>query len=107
MTEEEGKEELKKLFEVWVSTGLKVQIVVFFHDNPGVVETLEGLARRMGITTEALRQEIRDHVALGIIRERHVGDKTVLVYNKSKEQEIQDFITERLKHDFAMGGPSA
>jgi hypothetical protein len=73
--------ELRKLFEVWSDTDLKAQLVVFYHNNPGVIETVEGLARRLGIQPTALRQALLDPVHMGLLQERKLGDKVVLVYN--------------------------
>ena len=84
--------DLRKLFEVWVDSELKAQIVVFFNENPGVVETLEGLARRLGTNVEALRTNIADHIELGLLKERQVGGKTVLMFDRNRRQEISDEI---------------
>ncbi|MDD5502702.1 MAG: hypothetical protein PHH26_04465 [Candidatus Thermoplasmatota archaeon] len=88
--------DIKKLFEVWISSDMKCQVLVFFHNNPGVVETLEGLAKRMGVSVEALEKEISDHVTLGLLKERQVDHKKVLIYNKEKESEIERFIIDAL-----------
>src|ERR1051326_3480916 len=73
--------ELHKLFEIWVDSELKAQVVVFYNNNPGVIETIEGLARRLGMGPEALRLAVADHIRLGLLQERKMGDKTVLVFN--------------------------
>ena len=89
--------DLKKLLEVWVATDLKAQVVVFYHNNPGVIETMEGLARRIGTSVETLQGEIADHIQLGLLRERKVGTKTVLVYNQSARNHIEEFIHKAIK----------
>jgi hypothetical protein len=94
--------DLKKLFEVWLSSDMKCEVLVFFHNNPGVVETMEGLAKRMGVSVEALEKDIADHVALGLLKEKHVDHKKVLVYNKQKENEIEKFILDALGSNVAI-----
>lgn len=89
--------DLRKIFEVWVDSDLKAQVIVFYQNNPGVIETVEGLARRLGTNVEKLRQEIAGHIALGFLRERKVGDQIVLVYDRQQHNNIQDFITKELK----------
>lgn len=89
--------DLRKLFEVWVDSDLKAQVVVFFHNNPGVIETMEGLARRLGTSVEALRRDLADHIRLGLLRERDVGGKRVLVYDRSRRQNIERFIQDALR----------
>ena len=91
------KDDLHRLFDSWVASDLKAQILVFFHNNPGVVETVEGLARRMGTSAEAMRTDVADHVSLGVLRSRVVGGKTVLLYNRAREDEIRRFIEEKIR----------
>ncbi len=93
----EGAQELRKLFEVWVDSDLKAQIILFFHNNPGVIETMEGLARRLGTTVESLRQDIAAHIELGLLKERKLGQKTVLVYDRNRRSDIENFITDHLR----------
>lgn len=90
------KPELRKIFELWMDSELKLQVVVFFHNNPGVVETMEGLARRLGTNVEVLRKEIADHIRMGILTERPAGDKMVLVYNRENEDDVRAFIARTL-----------
>jgi hypothetical protein len=88
--------DLRKLFEVWVDSELKAQVIVFYQNNPGVIETVDGLARRLGCSAEVLRKEIAAHVQIGLLRERKIGELTVLVFDRDKQQSIQDFITQEL-----------
>ena len=88
--------DVRKIFEVWVDSEMKVEILVFYHNNPGVIETIEGLAKRLGKSVETMRKEIADHIELGVLKEKHVDHKVVLVYNKAKEDEIKDFIEREL-----------
>ena len=86
-----GKD-LRKLFEVWMDSEMKAVITVFYHNNPGVVETLDGLARRLGTTPEALRDHVQAHINLGLLHEKQVGDKTVLVFDRQRRKEFERFI---------------
>jgi predicted transcriptional regulator len=89
--------DLRKLFEVWVDSELKAQVIVFYQHNPGLIETVDGLARRLGTTPEELRSTIAAHVQLGFLRERKVGDQVVLVYDREQHRRIEDFIAEELR----------
>ena len=88
---------LRKLFEIWVDSELKAQVVIFFNNNPGVIETVEGLAKRLGMNADALRDAVADHVRLGLLKERKLGDKTVLVFNKDRRGQLQDLVMETLR----------
>lgn len=98
MTDEKaGPDELRKLFEVWVDSELKARIILFYNNNPGVVETMEGLAQRLGTTVDALRKDIAAHVELGLLRERTVGGKTILLYDRKRRNDIESFVTKELQ----------
>lgn len=84
--------DLEGMFQVWVDSDLKVQVLVFFHNNPGMIETLQGLSRRLGLQADALKEEIADHIRLGILTERQVGGKTVLMYNQKREKDVAEFV---------------
>jgi hypothetical protein len=87
-------DDLRRTFDLWASTDLKVQLILFYHNNPGLVETVEGLARRMGVTTDALRAPIQDQVRLGVLRERSAGGQTILVYDAAQASRLQANIEE-------------
>ncbi len=89
--------DLHKVFEVWMDDETKLLITVFFQQNPGVIETIEGLARRLGTTADAIREAVSDHIELGILREKEIGDKVVLVYDKGGRESIEDFISKAIK----------
>src|ERR1041385_271308 len=89
--------ELLGLFELWVDSPLKVQIVSFFHRNPGIIEPVEGLANRMGLDVEQVRKTVADHVRLGLLRRRKLGDKEVILYDRVAEQKIQELVAQRMR----------
>ncbi len=92
-----GEADLKKLFEVWADSELKAQVIVFYNNNPGVIETAEGLARRLGLSPEPLREALADHVRLGMLVERRLGDKTVFLFNRDRRLVIQEMIMKNLQ----------
>jgi hypothetical protein len=104
MTTKDKEPEFSKIMELWVATDLKVQVLVFYHDNPGVIETMEGLATRLGTNIEALRKEIAGHLSLGLIQEKKAGDHTILVFDRKREDEVQQAIE---KHFRALAGKGA
>ncbi len=91
---------LRKLFEVWTSAegpSAGFLVTVFFHKNPGARETLETLARRLGISEAALRDTVADHIAAGVLSEKKANGQTILVYDESRRDEVADLISQVLK----------
>lgn len=89
--------DLKQLFDLWMDSPLKVQIVSFYHHNPGMIETVEGLAQRIGSDPEMVRKTVADHVKLGFLRERNLGTLKVIVYDPNTEKRLQDFVAQKVK----------
>ncbi|MBI4392748.1 MAG: hypothetical protein HY556_02985 [Euryarchaeota archaeon] len=90
-------EETEALLAAWADSDTKIQVLVFFHRNPGIIETLEGLALRLGIPQETLRKEIAEHVRLGIVRLRDAGGRKVLVYDRHRNDEVERLIARRAR----------
>ncbi len=93
--------DLTQMFQSWVGSDLKARVLVFFNRNPGVIETLEGLARRIGATEESLRPEVEAHVALGLITERRLGGKTIYRYNRQRRIEMERRVVDELRQRLA------
>lgn len=89
--------EMERAMELWVSSAPKVTLARFFRQNPGVVDTLEGLSRRLAIPADQLAPEIADHVSLGVLRERSLGTTTVYMLNRRRLREIEDSIIRRAR----------
>jgi KaiC/GvpD/RAD55 family RecA-like ATPase len=80
-----------KLFERLLDTDVKADLLTLFHNNANLSDTPEGLARRMGRSTEEVQREVEDLVELGIL-------KKVQVYSFAleRDREIQDAISKQL-----------
>ncbi len=103
MAQTKKEPDFSKIMELWVASDLKVQVLVFFHDNPGVIETMEGLAKRLGTSVEGLRKEIAGHIALGLIKEQKANGYTLLVFDRRREGDVQKAIAEHLRKLSAQG----
>ena len=85
-----------RLFQLF-STELKGDLLVLFHKNPGLIDTFDGVARRIGRTAKAIQEDVRDLVTIGILRTRQIGAHEVITFDPSKDDEIQENIVNRLK----------
>ena len=81
--------------EAWVASEAKIAIAVFFRNNPGVVDTLENVARRLALPPEVLEHEIADHVRVGLLRERKTKGGTIYMLDRRRRAEIEGYV-ERL-----------
>jgi hypothetical protein len=86
-----------KLFQMLFSTEIKGDLLVLFHKNPGLIDTFDGVARRIGRTAKAIQEDVRDLVTIGILRTRQIGSHEVITFDPSKDDETQEGIVNHLR----------
>jgi hypothetical protein len=80
-----------------ISTEVKGDLLVLFHKNPGLIDTYEGVARRIGRIAKSVEADVRDLVTLGILKVRQIGGREVLLFDRSRDRETQETIVNQLK----------
>ncbi len=93
-----------QLFQLLFSSETKGDLLVLFHKNPGLMDTFDGVARRIGRIAKAIEADVSDLVTLGILKTRQVGGHQVILLDRSKDRETQDTIVGYLKGIRPMGG---
>jgi monomeric isocitrate dehydrogenase len=86
-----------QLFQLLFSSEIKGDLLVLFHKNPGLMDTFEGVARRIGRAGKAIDSDVRDLVTLGILRTRQVGAQEIVYFDTRKDKETQQVIVDYLK----------
>ncbi len=78
--------------------------MVLFHKNPGLIDSSEGVARRIGRIAKSIEADVRDLVKLGVLKTRQVGSREVIFLDRSKDKETQETIVGYLKGLRTPGG---
>ena len=86
-----------RLFEMLFSTEVKGDLLVLFHKNPGLIDTYEGVARRIGRIAKSIEADVRDLIALGILKVQQIGGREAIFFDRSKDWETQETIVNHLK----------
>jgi hypothetical protein len=86
-----------RLFDMLISTEVKGDLLVLFHKNPGLIDTYDGVARRIGRIAKTIEADVRDLVTLGILKVRQIRSREVLLFDRSKDRETQETIVNQLK----------
>ncbi len=83
--------ESEVLIQRLLSSEVKTDLLTLFHRNPGLVDTMTGVAVRIGRSGAEVAPDVRDFVELGLLTRRNVGrSKTeVIQLNRSRDREIQ------------------
>jgi KaiC/GvpD/RAD55 family RecA-like ATPase len=80
-----------KLFERLLDTDTKADLLTLFHNNAGLSETPEQLAKRLGRNPTEVQHELDDLVELGILRRAEVYS-----FGTDRDKEIQEAISKQL-----------
>lgn len=80
-----------------LSSQVKAELLILFHKNPGLIDTLDGVTRRIGRTGKTVETELRDLVDLGILKTKTVGRFEVFLFDRAKDKEIQETIADYLR----------
>lgn len=78
-----------QLLEDLAASESGAQLLAFYWRNPGVVETVASLARRLGANVEQLRTDVAAQVRLGLLHEVTAGAHVILVPDRHRSKEIQ------------------
>jgi len=79
---------LHELSEKLIGTEIKAEVLHLFHMNPGILDTVDGIARRVGRMPKDVETEIQPLVELGVLRKERFGNLDVVSLNTSKDREI-------------------
>lgn len=86
-----------QLFQLLFSTEVKGDLLVLFHKNPGLIDTFEGVARRIGRNGKTIDSDARDLISLGVLKARQIGAREVIFLDRTKDKETQLSIVDYLK----------
>lgn len=87
-----------QLFHLLLSSEIKGDLLTLFHKNPGLIDTLDGVARRIGRVGKVIDADVRDMVKIGVIGARQIGGREVIFLDRSKDKAAQETIVEYLKN---------
>jgi hypothetical protein len=90
------REEFDAFFRRTLSSDLLADAVVLFRNNPGLVDTEEAVARRLGVSRAKFAVEARAMKKVGIIREEKVGGATILSYDRAADEAVSAYVGEAL-----------
>ncbi len=84
----------KDLLERLLSSEAKGEMLTLFHKNPGLIDTIDGVGRRVGKSKEQIEVDINDFVEMGILKTIKAGKLILYSLNTKRDQEIQASLAE-------------
>ncbi len=91
----------QEILNVLLANETRADLVYIFRKNPGLIDSADGVARRIGRNQEAIRQDVEELVKLGVLRTRRLGDSTatvVISLDRQKDREIQNDVGKFLQN---------
>jgi predicted transcriptional regulator len=85
------------MFDKLLSSDTKVDLLMLFHSNPGLVDSIEGVARRIGRTASEIEADVKDLIDLGVLVKERFGKLDAVSFDTNKDKQIQEIISNQLK----------
>jgi DNA-binding transcriptional ArsR family regulator len=92
------KKNARDLIDRLLSSEVKADLLTLFHKNPGLIDTREAVARRVGLTPETIDSELKDLLELGVLTTQRVGNHEVFRLNKERDLQVQKTVEDQLKN---------
>jgi hypothetical protein len=86
-----------QLFQSMLSSEVKGDLLVLFHKNPGLIDSLDGVARRLGRIGAAIQTDVRDMVNIHILGMKQIGGREIIFLDRSGDRAAQETIMNYLK----------
>lgn len=67
----------------------KAELLLLFRRNPGLVDEIEGVARRIGRKGDSVQAELADLVEIGVVRKKRIGKSEVYCLNQQRDEAVK------------------
>jgi predicted transcriptional regulator len=88
---------LDEIYSKLLSSDTKADLLALFHNNPGLVDSIEGVARRIGRTASEIEADVKDFIDLGLLVKERFGKSDAVSFNTNMDKQIQEMISNQLK----------
>jgi predicted transcriptional regulator len=77
-----------------LSSTAMADVLLLFRRNPGLIDTVDGIARRVGSKSSAVSSEVSKLENLEILKKKTVGKAQVYFLDREKDAETQKQVAE-------------
>ncbi len=78
-----------EILDVLLANETRADLISLFRKNPVLIDSLEGVARRIGRSRAEIQEDIAQLVKLGVLKSRKFGPNEVISIDLAKDKEIQ------------------
>lgn len=94
----------EQILSTLLASEIRGDLLVLFHRNPGLIDTIEGVARRIGRTPGSIQSDVRELVKLGVLKEKKVGGADVIFLDRVRDREVLESVADRIRNMGAVSG---
>ena len=80
-----------------LASEVRGDLLILFHKNPGLIDTVDGVARRIGRTTAAVISDVRELLQLGLLKQKRIGASEVVYLDRARDRQILESVANHLK----------
>ena len=67
-----------------LSSVTSLEIMSLFNRNPNLIDTVEGVAKRLGLGADKVKSDLEELVSIGLLRKKTTGNSIVFLLDKDK-----------------------
>src|SRR6516225_5044545 len=86
-----------RVLSTLLASEVRGDLLVLFHRNPGLVDTVDGVARRIGRTAAGIESDLRELLKLGVLSLKKVGSSEVVVLDRRRDREVLESVAGHIK----------
>lgn len=86
-----------QISEKLLGSDIKTEILALFHKNPGLVDSIDGVSRRIGRTAPETMADFKDLISVGVLLSKTIGGSEVIYFDRKRDTEIQKAISNLLR----------
>ncbi len=80
-----------------LATETRGDLLALFHLNPGLIDSVEGVALRIGRRAESIEADVNDFVELGLLKTRNIGNHRVFWLDRERDAETQRIVADHVQ----------
>jgi len=86
-----------EILSTLLASEVRGDLLILFHKNPGLIDTVDGVARRIGRTTITVISDLRELLQIGILKQKRIGASEVVFLDRGRDREILELVANHLK----------
>jgi predicted transcriptional regulator len=88
----------QEILDVLLANETRADLVSLFRKNPGLIDSLDGVARRIGRSPSVIENDVEQLVKVGVLKTRKLGESQVVSLDRPRDKQIQSEVGEFLQN---------